>query len=121
MDTAPVVLPQIREGRIRAIAVSTLNRITQAPEVPTIAEQGFPGFESTSWGGIMAPPGLPPAVLERLHAAIIRVMAMPEIRQAMERQGIEPRSSTPAEFTQHITAEVQRWTKVVQDADIKPE
>jgi tripartite-type tricarboxylate transporter receptor subunit TctC len=69
----------------------------------------------------MAPPGLPPAVLERLHAAIIRVMAMPEIRQAMERQGIEPRSSTPAEFTQHITAEVQRWTKVVQDADIKPE
>jgi tripartite-type tricarboxylate transporter receptor subunit TctC len=121
MDTAPVVLPQIREGRIRAIAVSTLNRITQAPEIPTIAEQGFPGFESTSWGGIMAPPGLPLAVLERLHAAIIRVMAMPEIRQAMERQGIEPRSSTPAEFTQHITSEVQRWAKVVQDADIKPE
>jgi tripartite-type tricarboxylate transporter receptor subunit TctC len=121
MDTAPVVLPQIREGRIRPIAVSTLNRIAQAPEIPTIAEQGFPGFESTSWGGIMGPPGMPSAILEKLHGTIVRVMAMPEIRQAMERQGIEPRSSTPTQFAEHIASEVRRWTKVVQDADIKPE
>jgi tripartite-type tricarboxylate transporter receptor subunit TctC len=121
MDTAPVVLPQIREGRIRPIAVTTASRIAQAPDIPTIAEQGFPGFEATSWGGILGPPAMQPIVIEKIHDAIIKVMARVSVRQTMERQGIEPRSSTPAEFAQHIASEVQRWTKVVQDANITPD
>ena len=121
MDTAPVVLPQIRDGRIRPIAVTTASRIAQAPDIPTIAEQGFPGFEATSWGGILGPPAMASAVLEKLHDTVVKVMTRPDLRQTMERQGIEPRSSTPAQFAQHIASEVQRWTKVVEDASIKPE
>jgi tripartite-type tricarboxylate transporter receptor subunit TctC len=121
MDTAPVVLPQIREGRIRPIAVTTASRIAQAPDIPSIAEQGFPGFEATSWGGILGPPAMQPALIEKIHDAIIKVMARVSVRQTMERQGIEPRSSTPAEFSQHIASELHRWTKVVQDANISPD
>jgi tripartite-type tricarboxylate transporter receptor subunit TctC len=121
MDTAPVVLPQVRDGRVRGIAVTSIARVPQAPDLPTIAEQGFPGFEATSWGGILGPARLPAPVVQRLHGAILRAMALPEIRAAMERQGIAPRTSTPAEFAAHIAAEVTRWTEVVRVADIKPE
>ncbi|MFC7540623.1 tripartite tricarboxylate transporter substrate-binding protein [Siccirubricoccus deserti] len=121
MDTAPVVLPQVRDGRIRGIAVTSIERVPQAPELPTIAEQGFPGFEATSWGGILGPARLPAPVVARLHGAVLRAMALPDIRAAMERQGIAPRTSTPAEFAAHIAAEVARWTEVVRVADIKPE
>jgi tripartite-type tricarboxylate transporter receptor subunit TctC len=121
MDTAPVVLPQVRDGRIRGIAVTSIARVPQAPELPTIAEQGFPGFEATSWGGILGPARLPAPVVARLHGAVLRAMAVPDIRAAMERQGIAPRTSTPAEFATHIAAEVARWTEVVRVADIKPE
>jgi tripartite-type tricarboxylate transporter receptor subunit TctC len=121
LDTAPVVLPQVRDGRVRGIAVTSIARVPQAPEIPTIAEQGFPGFEATSWGGILGPARLPPPVVARLHGAVLRAMAVPEVRAAMERQGIAPRTSTPAEFAAHIAAEVARWTEVVRVADIKPE
>jgi tripartite-type tricarboxylate transporter receptor subunit TctC len=121
LDTAPVVLPQVRDGRVRGIAVTSIDRVPQAPELPTIAEQGFPGFEATSWGGILGPARLPAPVVARLHGAVLRAMALPDIRVAMERQGIAPRTSTPAEFAAHIAAEVARWTEVVRVADIKPE
>jgi tripartite-type tricarboxylate transporter receptor subunit TctC len=121
MDTAPVVLPQVRDGRLRGIAVTTAGRIPQAPDLPTIAEQGFPGFDATSWGGIMGPARLPAPVVERLHAAVLRAMALPQVRDALIRQGIEPRTSTPAEFAGHVASEVRRWTAVVQQANIQPE
>ncbi|MBV1798153.1 tripartite tricarboxylate transporter substrate binding protein [Siccirubricoccus sp. G192] len=121
MDTAPVVLPQVRDGRLRGIAVTTAGRIPQAPDLPTIAEQGFPGFDATSWGGIMGPARLPAPVVERLHAAVLRAMALPQVRDALIRQGIEPRTSTPAEFAEHVASEVRRWTAVVQQANIQPE
>jgi tripartite-type tricarboxylate transporter receptor subunit TctC len=121
MDTAPVVLPQVRDGRLRGIAVTTAGRIPQAPDLPTIAEQGFPGFDATSWGGIMGPAKLPAPVVERLHAAVLRAMALPQVRDALIRQGIEPRTSTPAEFSEHVASEVRRWTAVVQQANIQPE
>lgn len=121
MDTAVVVLPQVRDGRLRGIAVTTLERVPQAPELPTMAEQGFPGFEATSWGGILGPARLPPPVTERLHAAVVRAMGLPEVKDALIRQGVQPRTSTPAEFAAHIASEVRRWTEVVQRAGIKPE
>jgi tripartite-type tricarboxylate transporter receptor subunit TctC len=121
MDTAVVVLPQVREGRLRGIAVSTLERVPQAPDLPTIAEQGFPGFEATSWGGVMGPANLPAPVLQRLHAAVVRAMNTAEVRDALTRQGVQPRTSTPEEYAAHIRSEVQRWSAVVQKAGIKPE
>ena len=121
LDTAPVVLPQVRDGRLRGIAVTSAARIPQAPEFATIGEQGFPGFDATSWGGVMGPARLPAPILERLHAAVLHGMAAPPVREAMLRAGIEPRSSSPAEFAAHVAAELRRWTGVVQQAGIQPE
>lgn len=121
MDTAPVVLPHVREGRLRPLAVTSIRRIPQAPEIPTLAEQGFPGFEAASWGGVMAPARLPEVETKRLHAAVVAVMTRPDIQATLIRQGIEPRTSTPEEFAAHIASEVARWSKVVQDANIRPE
>ncbi|MBX9698784.1 MAG: tripartite tricarboxylate transporter substrate binding protein [Acetobacteraceae bacterium] len=120
-DTAVVVLPHVQEGRLRGIAVTTAERIPQAPNLPTIAEQGFPGFEATSWGGVMGPANLPPPVLQRLHAAVVRGMNKPEVVEALARQGVQVRTSTPEEFAAHIRSEVERWTAVVQKAGIKPD
>lgn len=121
MDTAVVILPQVRDGRLRGVAVSTLERVPQAPDLPTIAEQGFPGFEATSWGGVMGPAGIPVPVVRRLHASIVRAMGMPEVRDTLLRQGVQPRASSPEEFAAHIRSEVARWTAVVEKAGIKPE
>jgi len=120
-DTAVVILPHVREGRLRGIAVTTAERIPQAPDLPTIAEQGFPGFEATSWGGVMGPANLPPPVLQRLHAAVVRGMQTPSVQEALARQGVQVRTSTPEEFAAHIRSEVERWTAVVQKAGIKPD
>ncbi|MBY0334244.1 MAG: tripartite tricarboxylate transporter substrate binding protein [Acetobacteraceae bacterium] len=120
-DTAVVVLPHVREGRLRGIAVTTAERIPQAPDLPTIAEQGFPGFEATSWGGVMGPANLPPPVLERLNAAVVRGMNKPEVVQTLAGQGVQVRTSTPTEFAAHIKSEVERWTAVVQKAGVKPD
>ncbi|HYF09771.1 MAG TPA: tripartite tricarboxylate transporter substrate binding protein [Acetobacteraceae bacterium] len=121
IDTAPVVLTQVREGRLRGIAVTTLERVPLAPDIPTIAEQGFPGFEATSWGGIVAPPGLSAPVQQRLNEVVVAVMARPDIRETLARQGIQARSSTPEQFRDHVASEVRRWSQVVQQANIRPE
>ena len=121
MDTAPVVLPQVREGRVRGVAVTSLQRVAAAPEIPTIAEQGFPGFEATSWGGILGPARMPPAVTARLNDAVVRAMGTPAVRESYARLGIDPRTSTPEEFGAHIAAELARWTEVVRVAEIKAE
>lgn len=121
IDTAPVLLPQIRDGKLRGIAVTTAQRIPQAPELPNIAEQGFPGFAATSWGGVLGPANLPAPIVARLNAAIVRAINSPQVRDAMVRGGIVPLASTPAEFAAHIATELRRWTEVVQRANIKPE
>lgn len=121
MDTAPVVLPQVREGRVRGVAVTSAQRVAAAPEIPTIAEQGFPGFEATSWGGILGPARMPPAVTARLNDAVVRAMGMPAVVEAYARLGIDRRASTPEEFGAHIAAELARWTEVVRVAEIKAE
>jgi tripartite-type tricarboxylate transporter receptor subunit TctC len=120
-DTAPVVLPHVREGRLRGIAVTTAERVSQAPDLPTIAEQGFPGFEATSWGGILGPPNLPAPVLQKLHAAVVKGMTTRSVQEALDKQGVQARTSSPEEFLAHIRSEVTRWTQVVQKSGIKPE
>lgn len=120
-DTAPLVLPHVREGRLRGLAVTSLARMPQAPDLPTVAEQGFPGFEATSWSGVMGPARMPQAEVARLHAAVVRAMTLPDVQSGLQRQGIEPRTSTPAEFAAHVASEVRRWTEVVRAANIQPE
>jgi len=117
-DTAPLVLPHVLEGRLRGLAVTSLARMPQAPDMPTVAEQGFPGFEATSWSGVLGPARMQLAEVTRLHAAVVRAMTMPDLQSALTRQGIQPRTSTAAEFAAHVASEVRRWTAVVQGANI---
>ncbi len=121
VDTAPVVLPQIRDGRVRGIAITSAERMPQAPNLPTVAEQGFPGWQATSWGGIQGPANLPEPIIARLNQVVVAVMARADVQETLARQGVIARSSTPAEFRVHVAGEVARWTEVVRVANIRAE
>lgn len=120
-DTSPVIAPHVREGRLTGVAVTTARRIPQLPDLPTIAEQGFPGFEAVSWGGVLAPPNLPAPLLQRLHGAVVKGMNTPSVKEALDKQGVQIRTSSPEEFLAYIKAEVTRWTAVVEKGGIKPD
>src|SRR6266498_1865883 len=111
-------LPQWRAGKVVALGVATRKRIASAPELPTIAEQGFPDFDATSWYALVAPAGTPPAVIDRLHAEIVRALALPDVRDKIAGLGAEPVGNTPAEFAAMQRAETARWTQVAKEANI---
>jgi tripartite-type tricarboxylate transporter receptor subunit TctC len=118
---APAVLQFIRTGKLRCIATGTTQRIPQLPDVPTVAEQGYPGFEMTQWYGLMAPASLPPAVTDKLAAAAAKAVRE---KEALERLGNDAAiavGSTPAEFAAFIAAEQKRWRPVIERAKIKPD
>ena len=118
MGTFFFVSPFVQAKRVRALAVSSAARMAQWPDVPTIAEQGFPGFEVHSWWGIIAPTGVPKPILQKIHAEMSRILAHPETRTRLERLGMTIRASTPQEFTRHLAAEMKLWGKVVRDNKI---
>lgn len=109
-----VVLPQIRAGTVRALAVTSRARHPLLPEVPTMAEAGLPDFEATSWQGLFAPAGTPPEVLARLHAEVARAMTSDEIRDAFARQGFRVEATAPADFAAFVAAETAKWAEVVR-------
>src|SRR5262252_2785996 len=111
-------LPQWRAGKVVALGVATPKRIAAAPDLPTIAEQGFPGFDATSWYALVAPAGTPPAVIERLHAEIVRALAEPEVREKIEGLGAEPVGNSPEAFAAMQRAEAARWSRVAKEANI---
>ncbi len=117
----PTALPQIRAGRLRAIAMTGAQRMPQMPEVPTVAESGLPEFESTLAYGILAPRGTPAAVLEEIRAQIARVAATREYRERIEFEGAVPLQGTPAEFAALIRAQAEKWGKLIRASGIKPE
>ncbi len=117
----PTALPQIRAGKLRAVAVTGAQRMPQMPEVPTVAESGLPEFESTLAYGILVPRSTPDAVLEEIRAQIARVAATREYRERIEFKGAEPLEGTPAEFAALIRAQAEKWGKVIRDSGIKPE
>jgi tripartite-type tricarboxylate transporter receptor subunit TctC len=117
----PTALPQIRSGRLRAIAVTGRERMPQLPDVPTVAESGLPEFESTLAYGILAPRGTPEAVLEEIRAQIARVAATREWRERIEFEGAVPLEGTPAEFAALIRAQAEKWGKVIRASGVKPE
>jgi len=116
----PALLQNAKANKVRPLAVGTARRSPALPEVPTVAEQGFPGFEAALWLGIMAPAGTPKPIVERLHREIVAIVATPEFKSAMDANGAEPLSSpSPDQFTTLLRGEVDRYTKLVKAIGIK--
>jgi tripartite-type tricarboxylate transporter receptor subunit TctC len=122
--TLPTVLaatPHIKSGKLRPLAVTTKTRVSALPDVPTMQEAGVPGYESVSWGGIMAPAGTPPAVINKLHAEFARILKLPDIQERMEALGSTIVGSGPAEFSAFLQAEIRKWDGVAKKAAIRIE
>jgi tripartite-type tricarboxylate transporter receptor subunit TctC len=117
----PATLPHVKAGRLRALAVTTAKRVAAAPDLPTVAESGYPGYEVTNWHGLVAPKGVPPQVVERLNREINALIQGDDMKKHMETEGLEPAGGTPARFAEILKSEATRWAKVVQQAGIKIE
>jgi tripartite-type tricarboxylate transporter receptor subunit TctC len=116
-----VVLPHIKSGRLRALAVSSPQRLPTLPDVPTVAESGYPGFEADQWYGVVAPAGTPATLVARLNTEINRALALPEVAQQLATEGAVPTPSTPEAFGALIAREIPRWAKVVKAGNVKPD
>jgi tripartite-type tricarboxylate transporter receptor subunit TctC len=112
-------MPHVKTGRLRALAVTSPKRAVVAPELPTIAESGYPGFEVRSWYGLLAPAGTSKAIVDKLSAQIAAVLRQPEVIARLANDGAEPGGDTPAEFAAYIKSEAERWGKVVKTAGIR--
>ena len=117
-STMPSALPHVKTGKLRALGVSGLKRTAAAPEVPTIAEAGVPGFEVLNWQGMVVPSKTPPAIIQRLNSALLATLKMPKVIETLMGQGLEAAGSTPEQFGLLIKSEVTKYTKVVKDAKI---
>lgn len=115
----PPAITQIRAGRVRPLAVTSARRSPLLPDVPTVAESGYPGFLSVSWFGIFAPKGTPPDIVKRMHAALNEATHDPAVRQKLEEQGTDVVGSSPEEFARFLAEDIQRWSKVARAAGIK--
>ncbi len=112
-------LPLVREGRLRALAVTSRIRSAAAPELPTMAESGYPGFEAVPWFGLLAPAGTPPAIIDKVHRETVRVLELSEVRRSLDMLGIDTIGNSPAEFAAVIKAEIPQWAAVIKGAGIK--
>jgi tripartite-type tricarboxylate transporter receptor subunit TctC len=114
-----IVLPLARDGKLRALAVTSLKRSPAAPELPTIAESGYPGFEVTVWHGLLAPAGTPSAIITKLNLETVRMLALIEVRTKLGDLGLEIVGNSPEEFAVAIKSEVSKWAKVIRNSGIK--
>jgi tripartite-type tricarboxylate transporter receptor subunit TctC len=119
IEVMPQLLPLVQTGKIRAIAITSTTRSPLLPNLPTLAESGFPGFESYTWFGIVVPTGTPPAVVNRLNAELGKVLQTDELKKRLDELGAEYAPNTPAEFGQFLRADVEKWRRVVQAAGVK--
>jgi len=117
----PVVLPVVREGKLRALAVTSLRRSSAAPELPTIAESGYPGFEVTVWYGLLAPARTPATIVRKLHLEIVKALAQADVRAKFADLGAEGIGNSPDEFAAVIKSEIPKWAKVIKESGIKPD
>ena len=118
-DNLPSALPQIKAGKLRALAVTSAQRASALPDVPTVAEAGLPGFDATSWFGLLAPAGTPKDVVAKLNAEVAKWLASPEAREKLASQGAIAAGQSPEDFTRHIAAETAKWQKVVKESGAK--
>ena len=118
---ATPLIPHIKQGKLRPIAVGGAKRIPALPDVPTVAESGIAGFETSQWYGILAPAGTPDAIVKKLNTELNRILKSPEVVERMTADGSVPQGSTPEEFAKFIASEQKRWGQVVKTANIKPD
>jgi len=119
--TSASVLPYVKSGRLRALAVTTAQRSATVPELPTVAEAGVPGFESITWHGVVVPAATPAPLVERLNRDIVAVLQMPDVRERLAALGAEVVGGTPSAFADYIAKEIPKWTKVVKDSGARAE
>ena len=118
-DNTPNVLPHVRSGRLKALAISSKTRAPSAPEVPTVEEAGVPGYEVNVWFGVLTVAGTPAEVVQRLNTEMVKILNSAEVKDRFGKTGVDVVASTPEYFSKYLKAEVERWAKVVKDAGIK--
>ena len=109
-------LPHVQAGKLRVLGISSGKRFPTLKDIPTIAEQGLPGFEAISWAGICAPGGTPRPLIDRVYTEVVKTLKVPDLRDRLMRDGIEPIGSTPEQYAEHIKKEMVKWGKVVKDS-----
>jgi len=114
IDGLPSALPHVQAGKLRALAVTSAKRSPAAPELPTIAESGYPGFSADAWSGLFAPRGTPKAIVDKISLETQRILKTPEVQKRLGELGAEPVGSTPAEFAQFVQREIDKWARVVK-------
>lgn len=119
IQNAGAAMPLVRDGRVRGIAVTSLKRTPGAPDLPTLAEQGFPGFEATSWFALLGPANLPKPIVDKVRAESLKVLADREMEKKFTAMGLDLAGSTPEETRAAIAADIPKWAKVIKDANIK--
>jgi len=112
-------LPHIKNGRMRALAVTSAKRSVVMPDLPTIAESGVPGYETTTWHGWLGPAGMPPQIVRLLNAEMIKAVRAPELTERLATDGAEPVGSTPEQFSRYIATEITRWSKIIKESGVK--
>lgn len=119
VDSLPAALSMIRAGKLRGIAVTSLERQKFAPELPTIAESGYPGFEAIGWAGVLAPAKTPIPILDKLNREFVRIINLADTRERFDALGFNPAPVTRAEYAEFIRSRINVWRRVVKDAGIK--
>jgi len=115
------ILPHIKAGKLRGLAVTGSRRLASMPNLPTIAESGLPGYEASSWYGVLAPAGTPREIVARLNAELVKALEQPEVRTSLLAEGAEPIGGSPEQFAAHIRSEMERLGKMIREAKIRPE
>ena len=119
MDNMPPYVPQVKAGKIRALAVSPARRSPALPDVPTVAESGVPGYDSGAWFGLVAPAHTPQDIVDKLARETTRILKLPEVNARLADLGAEPVGGTPEQFAAHVRAEIAKWAKVIKDANVE--
>jgi len=118
-DNVPPLLPHVRSGRIKALAVTSLGRVSVLPDVPSLHELGLKDFDAVGWNGLLAPTGTPRDVISRVHAEVVKILAQPQVREQLTAQGADIVGNTPEQFAEWIRVEIKKWAEVIRVSDAK--